>query len=300
MAIHRIPQHTSSARSELARTYRGGKCPTLPLRWTAALPLSHVHDPTYCRLALSAVHPLSLLCLIAQPFAGTVLYTTPSMQWLLESLVRTFCSCGARSLPAPVVTPPLSPVLASELSETLSVSGPTGFPRHGISVTPESLHPIVACLSPLSSRASSSSGSSSTTQIPTTTATSKSPPFPHAHVDPAPPVKAPPPRPPLTQPSSSSSTVQQDVPLDRAHAGPTHAKAPPPAAYHIHASQIERRLGTHWAGYAFLTFSQHCAGWQTWYTDDYSLVFFYNVTTGRSQWSPPAIPNDVDGTTGGT
>ena len=226
------------------------------------------------------------------------LYTTPAMQWLLESLVRTFCTCGARSLPAPVVTPPLSPVMASDLSETSPVSGPTGSPRHGISVIPEYSQPWSACSSPRASRSSTSSSSSFTTQIPTTVAISKSPSVPNAHADPAPPLKAPPPRPPRTQPSSS--TVQQDVPRDEAHAGPTHAKAPPPAAYHIHASQIERRLGTHWAGYAFLTFSQHCAGWQTWYTDDYSLVFFYNVTTGRSQWSPPAIPNDVDGATGGT
>ena len=87
-----------------------------------------------------------------------------------------------------------------------------------------------------------------------------------------------------------------------AHAPPPHTKAPPLCAYHLYTSQIERRLGLHWAGYAFLTFSQYTEGWQTWYTDDYSMVFFYNLTTGTSRWSPPPLPDSHDAysSTGGT
>ena len=237
---------------------------------------------------------------LAQPFAANnfCVYHL-SMQWLLESLVRAICSCGARSLPVPVAAPTPLLVVASESSETSVVSGPTQSSCHGISIPPEALSPFAACMSPRSTCSSSSSASSSTTQIPPNTAPSTSTSLPSAQVDSAPLPKAPPPRPPRMQPSSSSASPQ-DVPTVGAHIGPANAKAPPPAAYQIHASQIERRLGTHWAGYAFLTFSQHCAGWQTWYTDNYAHVFFYNVVTGRSQWAPPAIPNEADGTTGGT
>ena len=225
------------------------------------------------------------------------------MQWLLESLARCFCTCGARSLPLPVPTPPLSPLTPSNHADSPPTSGSLSPPSPSSSVVRAVLSHIPAHASPISP---SSSTSSFTTQLPSNAPPPQRTPdtdVPGTH---APPIKSPPSRPPPRlspteyQAQSSASSSQQAMPLPTSHTGPIYAKAPPSSAYQIHASQIERRLGTHWAGYAFLTFSQHCDGWQTWYTDDFSRVFFYNVATGNSRWFPPPLPDDTDGSTGGT
>ena len=224
------------------------------------------------------------------------------MQWLVDFVARWFCTCGARreqpSLPL-ISSPPLQPTTQVSTSSSDCSSPPS--PSSSV------VRRVLAHIPPHASPHSASSSTSSHVthlpnddhppqQAPTTATPSISTAFP---------LKSPPPRPPPSispnayQARSSASSSQHAQPP---HTCPPLAKAPPPCAYHIYASQIERRLGLHWASYAFLTFSQYSEGWQTWYTDDYSMVFFYNRATGTSRWSPPPLPDDpdADGSTGGT
>ena len=225
------------------------------------------------------------------------------MQRLVDILARWFCTCGARpqqpSLP-PISQPPLPPIEHNSPSASECSSPPS--PSSSV---------VRAVLAHIPSHASPRSASPSTSSLLTQIPNDEHPPQQTTLADPpatnqAVPMKAPPPRPPPSispnayQARSSASSSQHALPSPCLC--PTHAKAPPPYAYQIHASQIERRLGLHWASYAFLTFSQYSEGWQTWYTDDYSMVFFYNRATGTSRWSPLPLPEDTDadGSTGGT
>ena len=258
-----------------------------------------------------------LCCVIHRPFHSTSLSAsvaicsqlfrfsarTPRMQWLLDFIARWFCTCGARQEQPPNL--PISSALSHHSTPITTPSSPLSPPSPSSSVVRRVLDHIPPYASPRSASPSPST-CSHITYLPTDVL----PPHPtHAAVpssqSSAVPMKAPPPRPPpsispnVYQARSSASSSQHAQPTISL---PAHAKAPPPAAYQIYASQIERRLGLHWAGYAFLTFSQYSEGWQTWYTDDYTMVFFYNRATGTSRWSPPPLPEDTDagGSTGGT
>ena len=235
------------------------------------------------------------------------LHARPAMQSLWEFLTRWFCTCGARD--EHLALPILSQV--STQPQPISPSStPPSNSSSPVSITTSAARRVIASFtspSHVSSRSPSSAASSST-QLPPP-AQSHQPQVAPLSASPSAstdvPTKAPPPRPPPSisptdyQARSSASSSQQAQPP---HYGPLYAKAPPPGVYQIHASQIERRLGLHWAGYAFLTFPQYSEGWQTWYTDDYSMVFFYNRATGTSRWSPPPSPDDTEagGSTGGT
>lgn len=205
-------------------------------------------------------------------------------------------------MPPSVPPSPPSPLTPNVHDDSPPTSGSKSPPSPSSSVLQEVLSHIPSHASP---RSPSPSDNSFLTQLPN----DELPPQHTPMVDlpgtrDATPMKAPPPRPPprlspnAYQARSSASSSQHALPPFQN--GPVNAKAPPPFAYQIYASQIERRLGSHWAGYAFLTFPQYSDGWQTWYTDDYSMVFFYNVATGTSRWTPPPLPDDTDGSTGGT
>ena len=231
-----------------------------------------------------------------------LLHACPAMQWLVDFVVRWFCTCGARR-----EQPPMPPLPSLSPQQTPQVSTPSSScsspPSPSSSVVRRVLDHIPPYASP---RSASPSTSSHVTYLPTDDHPPQSLPttVPPPHSS-AVPMKSPPPRPPpsispnVYQARSSASSTQHAQPP---HSLPPHAKAPPPCAYQIYASQIERRLGLHWASYAFLTFSQYSEGWQTWYTDDYSMVFLYNRATGTSRWPPPPLPDDpdADGSTGGT
>ena len=82
---------------------------------------------------------------------------------------------------------------------------------------------------------------------------------------------------------------------------PAASPSQPPPVHHHQESQIERHLGSTWAAFAFLTFEAYESGWGTFWTADYSRVFFYNRFTNESRWTPPPIQDEgSDGSTGGT